>query len=144
MTMKKIFSAILGVFLVFSLFIIPNVLLAQQSSDVGINTDKPDCLMWMWQDCVEYEKIIWIKDYQPGSGYTATSIAQDVVVSATYAVWTILTIVIIVCWLWYIFSSASGKETSKYRKWLVSAAIWAILVRWAYAIVRLIQYIARW
>ena len=144
MTMKKILSTILGVFLAFSLFIIPNVLLAQQSSDVGINTDKPDCLMWMWQDCVEYEKIIWIKDYQPGSGYTATSIAQDVVVSATYAVWTILTIVIIVCWLWYIFSSASGKETSKYRKWLVSAAIWAILVRWAYAIVRLIQYIARW
>lgn len=144
MTMKKILSTILGVFLAFSLFIIPNVLLAQQSSDVGINTDKPECLMWMWQDCVEYEKIIWIKDYQPGSGYTATSIAQDVVVSATYAVWTILTIVIIVCWLWYIFSSASGKETSKYRKWLVSAAIWAILVRWAYAIVRLIQYIARW
>jgi hypothetical protein len=144
MTMKKTLSTILGVFLAFSLFIIPNVLLAQQSSDVGINTDKPECLMWMWQDCVEYEKIIWIKDYQPGSGYTATSIAQDVVVSATYAVWTILTIVIIVCWLWYIFSSASGKETSKYRKWLVSAAIWAILVRWAYAIVRLIQYIAKW
>jgi hypothetical protein len=52
--------------------------------------------------------------------------------------------VIVICWLWYIFSSASGKETSKYKKWLINAALWAVLVRWAYAIVRLIQYIARW
>lgn len=142
--MKKLLSTVLGILLAFSLFIMPNALLAQQSSDVGVNIDKAECLMWMGQDCFEYEKMMWIKDYQPGSGYTATSIAQDVVVSATYAVWTILTIVIIVCWLWYIFSSASGKETGKYKKWLISAAIWAILVRWAYAIVRLIQYIAKW
>ena len=144
MTMKKIFSAILGVFLVFSLFIIPNVLLAQQSVDVGVNIDKTECLMWMGQDWFEYEKMMWIEDYQPGSGYTATSLAQDLAISATYYVWTVLTIVIIVCWLWYIFSSASGKDTSKYKKWLISAAIWAVLVRWAYAIVRLIQYIAKW
>ena len=144
MTMKKILSTILGVFLAFSLFIIPNVLLAQQSVDVGVNIDKTECLMWMGQDCFEYEKMMWIKDYQPGSGYTATSVTQDIVFSATYMVWTILTIVIIVCWLWYIFSSASGKDASKYKKWLISAAIWAVLVRWAYAIVRLIQYIARW
>jgi hypothetical protein len=144
MTMKKILSTILGVFLVFSLFIIPNVLLAQQSVDVGVNIDKTECLMWMGQDCFEYEKMMWIEDYQPGSGYTATSLAQDLAISATYYVWTVLTIVIIVCWLWYIFSSASGKDTSKYKKWLISAAIWAVLVRWAYAIVRLIQYIAKW
>lgn len=145
--MKKILSVLLWIFIVFWLYAInSNVVLAQgaaDESDVGVNT-KMDCLMWMWQDCFEYEKMIWIKEYQPGSGYTATSIAQDVVVSATYMVWTVLTIVIIACWLWYIFASASGKDTSKYRKWLIYAAIWAVLVRWAYAIVRLIQYIAKW
>ena len=111
--------------------------------DAGINLSG-DCLMWVWQNCFNYEGMLWLSGSQPGSGYTATSIAQDVVISATYMVWTVLTIVIIVCWLWYIFASASGKGTDKYKKWLISAAIWAILVRWAYAIVRLIQYIARW
>ena len=143
--MKKILSTVLGIILAFSFFTVTNISQAQEASkNVGVNIDNTECLMWMGQDCFEYEKMMWIKDYQPGSWYTATSIAQDVVVSATYMVWTVLTIVIIVCWLWYIFSSASGKDTSKYKKGLVSAAIWAILVRWAYAIVRLIQYIARW
>ena len=95
------------------------------------------CLSWVWNDCLVVKMNTW-------ENITPQSITQDVVVSATYMVWTVLTIVIIVCWLWYIFSSASGKDTSKYKKWLVSAAIWAILVRWAYAIVRLIQYVARW
>jgi hypothetical protein len=95
------------------------------------------CLTWVWNECL-------IVEINPENPATPESIAQDIVFSATYMVWTILTIVIIVCWLWYIFSSASGKDTSKYKKWLISAAIWAVLVRWAYAIVRLIQYIAKW
>ena len=95
------------------------------------------CLTWVGEECLVIE-------INPDNPATPESIAQDVVFSATYMVWTVLTIVIIVCWLWYIFSSASGKDTSKYKKWLISAAIWAVLVRWAYAIVRLIQYIAKW
>lgn len=143
--MKKILSTILGIFIAFLFCSVPNLLLAQWSpEDVGVNIHKKDCLMWVWENCFHYEKMMWIDDNQPWSGYTATSIAQDVVVSATYMVWTVLTIVIIVCWLWYIFSSASGKDTSKYKKWLIYAALWAILVRWAYAIVRLIQYVAKW
>lgn len=141
--MKKILSVLLWMFIVLWFYAInSNFVLAQ--GEVGINIDKKECLMWIGQNCFHYEKMMWIADSQPWSGYTATSIAQDVVFSATYMVWTVLTIVIIVCWLWYIFSSASGKDTSKYRKWLVYAAIWAVLVRWAYAIVRLIQYIAKW
>lgn len=142
--MKKLLSTILGIFLAFSLFIMPNILLAQRAADVGVNIDKEWCLMWVWQDCFQYETMMWIKNYQPEAGYTATSVAQDVVMSATYMVWTVLTIVIIVCWLWYIFSSASGKDTKRYKDWLIYAAIWAVLVWWAYAIVRLIQYIAKW
>jgi hypothetical protein len=123
------------------------MLFAQEEvNEVGVSTKK-DCLMGVWQNCFHYEKMIWIAEDQPD--YTATSLAQDIVVSATYMVWTILTIVIVVCWLWYIFSSSwgkglLGKGPSEYKKWLISAAIWACLVRWAYAIVRLIQYIARW
>ena len=145
--MKKILSVLLWVFIVLWFYAInSNFVLAQwaaNGSKVGINLTG-DCLMGVWQNCFHYEAMMWLTGSQPGSGYTATSIAQDVVFSATYMVWTVLTIVIIVCWLWYIFASASAKDTSKYKKWLVSAAIWAVLVRWAYAIVRLIQYIAKW
>lgn len=95
------------------------------------------CLTWVGEECLVIE-------INPDNQATPESIAQDVVMSATYMVWTVLTIAIIVSWLWYIFSSASGKDPSKYKKWLMYAAIWAVLVRWAYAIVRLLQYIARW
>lgn len=155
--MKKILSTLLWIFLVFSFSIVNlNIVNAQamrggnqaqkqaeQSEDVGIHFNE-NCLTWMWVWCFHYERVIWIDDNQPGSGYTATSIAQDLVVSATYAVWTILTLAIIYCWLRYIFASASGKSANEYWKRLVRAAIWACLVRWAYGIVRLIQYIARW
>ena len=148
--MKKIFSFLLWLFLVLWLSAInTNFTFGQQrAAEVGVKAEW-DCLMWMWQDCFEYETMIWIKDYQPGNGYTATSVVQDVVLAATYIVWWVLTLVIIVCWLWYIFSSTwgkglLGKDPSEYKKWLIYGALWAILVRWAYAIVRLIQYIARW
>jgi hypothetical protein len=102
-----------------------------------------DCLTWMWVWCFDYEKMIWISNEQ-NEDIDALSLAQDVMLSATYMVWTVLTIVIIYCGLWYIFASRDGKDVSKYKKWLITAAIWALLVRWAYAIVRLIQFIAKW
>ena len=116
--------------------------LTTQETDIGVNlTDS--CLKGVWKNCFEYEKLIWI-DGKQKTKYTATSIAKDVMYAATYAVWTVLTVVIIYCGLMYIFAARSWKDPSNYRKWLINAAIWAILVRWAYAIVRLIQYIAKW
>ena len=112
------------------------------TDDIGINLSG-NCLYWMWKWCFNYEKMIWIEDDQ-WSKYSAMSIAQDVILAATYMVWTVLTIVIIWCGLWYIFASRDGKDVNKYKKWLISAAIGAVLVRWAYAIVRLIQYVAKW
>lgn len=145
--MKKILSTFLSLFIVFSICVINiNSVFAQWDAEsVGINYEW-DCVMWMWQDCFKYERLIWVEEYQPGSGYTATSITQDAIFTATYLVWAILTIVIIRCWLWYIFASSSGKwkDANDYKNWLIKAALWAVLVRWAYAIVRLIQYIAKW
>ena len=138
--------------MVFSFLLIPDLLLAQWKvgpKDVGVNIDKTECIMWVGQNCLNYETMMWLSWYQPWEGYTATSVVQDVFYWATYIVWAVLTIVIIVCWLWYIFSSSwgkglLGKSPSEYKGYLIKAALWAILVRWAYAIVRLIQYIARW
>lgn len=127
-----------------SLLYLPNVLFSQEVIKVqntGINTGR-ECLMWMWKGCFKYEEILLNKKDSPR--VTVTSIAQDAVLLAGYMVWTILTIVIIYCGIRYILAARNGEDVKTYRKWLVSAAIWAVLVRWAYAIVRLIQYIAKW
>ncbi len=116
--------------------------LTTPETDIGINLSN-SCLRGVWKNCFEYEKLVWI-DGKQKTKYTATSIAKDVMYAATYAVWTVLTIVIIYCGLMYIYASRWGKDTSSYRRWLVNAAVWAILVWGAYAIVRLIQYVARW
>ena len=113
---------------------------------IKINDD--DCLRWVWAWCFDVEKLIFPKSDidNLNKRRTVMTITQDVVYWATRMVWTVLTIALIFCGLMYIYSarSGSGKWTETYRKWLIAAAVWALLVRWAYAIVRLIQYIAKW
>ena len=141
--MKNLLLTFMWIFSIILPFLLPSMIFAQGEVDVdGIDlTDR--CFKWMWKDCFRYETIIGI-DTEQQQKYTAESIAQDVILSATYMVWTVLAIVIIFCWFWYIIASKWGKNPDNYRKWLISAGIWAVLVRWAYAIIRLIQYIAKW
>ena len=148
--MKKIFTAVV---IIFSMILLWNTALAEDpdggepkgtqlaDSEIWINLWN-SCLTWMWKWCFHYERIVWIDKEQPD--YTVTSIAQDILFAAMYMVWTILTVVIIYCGLMYIFAAKDGKDATQYKKWLIWAAIGAVLVRWAYSIVRLIQYIAEW
>ena len=138
--MKRLIQSIFTLILT-SLFWLNNIIYAQ-TLESGIEFSG-SCLKWMWRWCFDYEKMIWI-DKTQNPNITAKSIAQDVLLSATYMVWTVLTVVIIYCGLMYIFAARDWKDTTKYKNWLISAAIWAVLVRWAYTIVRLIQYIAKW
>lgn len=140
--MKKILSMILTCGVVWLMFLCAwNSVMAAPEEDVWIHlTD--ECLAGMGEWCMDYGKMMWFKEEQPN--YTPTTIVQDVILAATYMVWTVLTIVIIYCWLMYIFASRWWKNPEAYKNWLINAWIWAILVRWAYAIVRLIQYIAKW
>jgi hypothetical protein len=146
--MNKILSIILCVlFTVFSLSPLFGTVLATdgvtyKDTQVWVNFWN-NCLTGMWKWCFDYEKMVWIADSQD-QRITPTSVAQDVLLSATYMVWTVLAAVIIYCWVMYILAARWWKNPDAYKKWLVSAMIWAVLVRWAYAIVRLIQYIAKW
>ncbi len=110
-------------------------------SEIGINFSN-NCLTGMWKWCFDYEKIIWI-DKSQNPNITVTSVSQDLVLAATRNVWIVLSVVIIRCGLGYIFAAREWNGGDKYKKYLVNAAIWALLVRWAYAIVRLIQYVAK-
>lgn len=142
--MKKIFTVFISLLAFSPLFFISNISSATSDTPVEswwINL-KGGCLDGMWSDCFNYEEMIWIAD--AGTKPTATSIAQDVFYAATYMVGTVLTIVVVYCGLMYILASRDWKDVNPYKKWLISAGIWALLVRWAYTIVRLVQYIAKW
>ena len=128
--MKKLFYTYISIISLF-MFLFCSFSLAQE---VVINTTW-GCLTWAWTECLVINA---------ENDYTLESIAQDVIFAATYMVWTVLTLVMIYCGLWYIFAAKWWKDVDKYKNWLKNAMIWAILVRWAYAIVRLIQYIAKW
>ena len=155
--MKKfLFGILFAIFSISPIISLVNVAYAQQeeTKTQGEGTKPQDatakdvwidltCLTWMCKWAFDYGVMVWIKTAQP-DGITAKSIMQDAIFAASYMVWTVLTIVIIYCGLMYIFASRDGKDVSKYKKWLIYAAVWALLVRWGYAIVRLIQYIARW
>lgn len=128
--MKQIlYNCIIVLFLV--LFTFCGIISAQE---IIINTTWW-CLTWVWTDCILINS---------EHNYTVESIVQDVIFAGTYMVWTVLTLVIIYCWLGYIFAARWWKKVNKYKDWLKKAMIWALLVWWAYAIVRLIQYIANW
>jgi len=140
---KTLFWILIGILSFIPIISTNNIAFAQEETAEKIwITLKEDCLLWMCKWAFDYKKIVGFEEDQPD--ITATSIAQDVILAATYMVWTVLTLVIIYCWLMYIFAARWGKDTNAYKRWLISAAIWAVLVRWAYAIVRLIQYIAKW
>ena len=141
--MKKILGLLLWLLTIFGSFF--SISLAQGVDDPTGEWVKMrwSCLSGVWKDCFQYENILWIKDYQK-QNYSAFAIAQDIIFAAMYMVWTVLTIVIIRCGLWYIIAARWWKDVNAYKKWLTNGAIWALLVRWAVAIVRLIQYIAQW
>jgi len=144
--MKKILVFLLGLFVSLTVFTIWSTTLGQENDTPGLST-KWGCLTWMWNWCFSFDNFIhWSgsKVTSTNKHKTVTTIAQDIILAATYMIWTVLTIVIIYCGLMYIFAARDGKDVSNYKKWLINAAIWAVLVRWAYAIVRLIQYIAKW
>lgn len=143
--MKKLFIELLvGIIIVLSGSFAWNPAFVEGKEWINLSRE---CTQWVWQWCFSFDEIIHWKGSsitEVNKDRTVLTIAQDIILAATYAVWTVLTIAIIYCGLMHIFASRDGKDVNQYRKWLINAAIWAILVRWAYAIVRLIQYIAKW
>lgn len=138
--MKKIISFMLGLLWVFAVSFPTMVTAAGSVEDIGIKY----CTGWVCEHAFDYEKLMGIENDSNGKR-TAITLLQDIVLWATYLVWTILTIVLIYCGISYIFA-ASGKSSkvSSLKQWMINAWIWALLVRWSYAIVRFIQYVAKW
>ena len=136
----------LGLFISLTTLNLWNLIFAQRWVD-GI-TNSRDCINGMWKWCFSFDNLVHWSGSQlakTNKNRTVMTIVQDVIFAATYIVWAVLTIIIIYCGLGYIFAARGGNtKVQSYKTWLINAGIWAVLVRWAYAIVRLIQYIAKW
>ena len=68
---------------------------------------------------------------------------QDIVLSATFFIGTIVTLALIVSGLMYIFAGATGKDPSLAKKGISWSLIGLLIVSSSYLIIRLVQYIAK-
>ena len=76
----------------------------------------------------------------------ATSVGlfvQDIILSATFFIGTVVTIALIVSGLMYIFAGATGKDPATAKKGITWSLIGLLIVSSSYLIIRLIQYIAK-
>jgi hypothetical protein len=76
----------------------------------------------------------------------ATSVGlfvQDVILSATFFIGTLVTVALIVSGLMYIFAASSGKDPANARKGIIGSLVGLLIVVSSYVIIRLVQYIAK-
>lgn len=113
------------------------------SSQIWVNLSD-QCVKWVGKWCFDIGRLLWGEE-DPDTDKTALTVIQDVILAATWLVWTVLTLVLIYCGFMYIVASGwDSWKASQMKRWMINAWIWALLVRCAYWIVRLIQYIAEW
>lgn len=68
---------------------------------------------------------------------------QDIILSATLFIGTLVTITLIVSGLMFIFAASSGKDPANAKKGIVGSLVGLLLVVSSYVIIRLVQYIAK-
>ncbi|MFA5747778.1 MAG: hypothetical protein WC872_01560 [Candidatus Absconditabacterales bacterium] len=90
----------------------------------------------------QINKFLGIKNETDGDSSVGLFV-QDIVLSATFFIGTIVTVAIIVSGLLFIFAAASGKDPSSAKKGLINSLIGLLIVICSYVIIRLVQYIAK-
>jgi len=76
----------------------------------------------------------------------ATSVGlfvQDIVLSATFFIGTLVTIALIVSGIMFIFAASSGKDPANAKNWIIGSLVGLLIVVSSYVIIRLVQYIAK-
>jgi hypothetical protein len=105
----------------------------------------PKCLLngQCWYNVYD---TLWIRKSvrETGDPTSVWLFVQDIVLSATMFIGTVVTLAIVISWFMWIMAGASGKDPSKAKSWLINSIIWLVIVICSYMIVRLVQYIAKW
>lgn len=106
--------------------------------NLGIKCWQDDLINWTCS--MDVYKTIWINS----SSKDAKSFLQDAVSWATYFIWTVVFVSLLVSWLMLIFSAGDEKLAEKWKMWVKYSVIWLFLVISSYAIIKLVQYVMRW
>ena len=109
------------------------------SDDFWIKADE-DCLV-KWQCGMKVYEMLWIRGKQeanPGEFIT------DVFTGATFFIWVVVTIALVVSALMLIFAAGDEKFAEKWKSWIKYSIIWLLLVIFSYSIIKLIQLLSAW
>ena len=68
---------------------------------------------------------------------------QDVILSTTFFIGTLITVALIVSGLMFIFAASSGKDPANAKKGIIGSLLGSLTVVPSYVIIRLVQYIAK-
>ncbi len=106
----------------------------------GIEADADSLIDW--QASMKTYETLWIReenqDANPGE------FIQDIFLWATYFIWIVVTVALVVSALMLIFASWDEKFAEKWKSGIKYSMIWLLLVIFSYSIIRAIQLLAAW
>lgn len=112
-----------------------------ETPDTRWITMNEDCLL-NWQCKFNIYEFLWIRK-SIADNNSPELFVQDILLSATFFIGTVVTIAIIVSWLMFIFAGATGKDPTKAKAGLKNSLIGLLIVVCSYSIIRVVQYIAK-
>lgn len=88
---------------------------------------------------------LWIRQSTNEDPTSVGLFFQDIILSMTFFIGTVVTIVIIVAGMMYIWSGIQWDEgmQSTAKKWLINGLVGMLIVMSSYVIIRLVQFIVR-
>lgn len=133
--MKKIFWLLILIIGLFS-----TISFAQNEEPMWITMDQ-DCLL-NWQCKFNLYQFLGIRT-SIADASSPELFVQDILLSATFFIWTIVTIALVVSGLMFIFAGATWKDPTKAKAGIKNSFIWLLIVVCSYSIIRVVQYIAK-
>ena len=106
----------------------------------------------MWIDCDQDKLINWqckLNIYETvgirkwNEDQNPDDFIKDIVNWITMFIWTVVTVALVYSWFMYVYSWMTWADTSTYKKWMLKWLIWILIVGWSYAIIRLVQFLAK-
>ena len=79
----------------------------------------------------------------PGQSTSVGLFVQDVILSATFFIGTLVTVALVVSGIMFIFAASSGKDPANAKKGIIGSLVGLLIVVSSYVIIRLVQYVAK-
>ncbi len=112
---------------------------APTSMNVWITCTKEDLVLGQCK--MDAYRVLGIRQ---SSETSVGTFAQDLILSATMFIGTVVTLALIVSGLMFIFAGADTSLKEKAQKWLTNSLIGLLIVLSSYSVIRLVQFILKW